>query len=287
MTMAFLNGAFMPLDQASISPLDRGFLLGDGVYEIIPVFGGRLFRLEAHLNRLFNSLRLIHLDIPYTREQLTDILQALVTQNGGKNQSVYLQITRGNEPSPIRTHAFPAQITPTIFITSKPSHTNSKAELVKGVKAITLADNRWDNCEIKAITLLANVLNTQAAQQAGAKDAILIRNGHAIEGASSNIFIVKDGLIITPPLSPIILGGVTRSLVIELAQKHQMPLREADIPESDLATADELWITSSTKDILPVLQLNDAPVSDGKPGPVWHTLIDYYLDYRDYLRKTP
>ena len=283
MTMVYLNGKYLPIEQATVSVRDRGFLLGDGVYEVIPVFAGRLFRYKEHIERLQNSLRLTRLSFDTTA--LQPVIQQLIEKNGGGDQSVYIQITRGIDPNPVRKHSFPTCIEPTIYISSSTLHFKNKAELAQGAKAITLTDVRWQRCHIKAITLLANVLDAQTAKDEGAIDAILIRDGYALEGASSNLFMIKKGLIITPPLNEHILGGITRSFVLELAAKNNIPFQERDIHETELSTADELWFTSSTKDIVPILTLNNKSVGTGQPGAVWQHMIDLYLDYREQLRE--
>lgn len=278
MTTAYLNGEFLPLAEARISPMDRGFLFGDGVYEVIPVYNNHAFRLEQHLDRLTRSLAAIQLNIPLTQADWKKIIGELIQRNGGGDQSVYLQCTRG--PSPIRDHAFPEKITPTIFAYSMPLYTRTIAELSKGISAITVHDIRWQRCDIKAITLLPNILMRQQAIENGAQEAILINNGYAIEGSSMNLFIIKNNIIMTAPLSQQILGGITRDLVLELAQQNNYAYQEINIPEQDLYTADEIWLTSSNREIMPVLKLNNQPVNNGLPGPLWHKMIQHYHAFK-------
>lgn len=280
--MVFLNGDMLPVEDASISVLDRGFLLGDGVYEVIPAYGGKLFRLQQHLKRLQDSLDAIRIPNPYAMDEWRDILQQLVNEGGMDDQSVYLQITRGVAAK--RDHTFPQGITPTVFAMSNPVSTTSKDILEKGVAAITLDDIRWKRCDIKAITLLANVILKQEAHDAGAVEAILIKDGHALEGAASNLFIVQNNIIITQPKGPQLLPGVTRDLVLELAVKNNMNFEERPISEQELLLANEIWLTSSTKEILPVCLLNDTPVGDGNPGPVWKKISALYRQYKVELR---
>lgn len=283
MSTAWLNGRFLPLADAHVSVLDRGFLFGDGIYEVIPVYGGRLFRLPQHLKRLRNSLDGVRITNPMSDSEWETMLKELVTRNEGSDQAVYLQVTRGVAPK--RDHAFPAGIQPTVFGMSNTLTVNREAAAEQGVRAITLDDIRWSLCNLKAITLLPNVLLRQQAIEADTAEAILINKGKAIEGAASNLFIVKNGLLITPPNSNCLLPGVTRDLVIELAANNSIPYREADIPADDLFKADEIWLTSSTREISPVIQLDNTAVGDGKPGPLWQKILVLYRDYTDAVRR--
>lgn len=283
MTTAYLNGTFLPLEDASVPVMDRGFLFGDGVYEVIPVYGGKLFRLAHHLQRLRNSLQAIRIDNPLTDSGWETMLTELVSRNVTPDQAVYLQVTRGVAAK--RDHAFPADIRPTLFAMSTPMATSADIDSIAGATAITLPDIRWKLCNIKAITLLPNVMLRQQALDAGAVEAILIKDGYAIEGAASNIFIVKNGLLITPPNGPALLPGITRDLIIELAARHAIPFREADITEAELFGADEIWLTSSTREMSPVTLLDDTIISAGKPGPLWKHMISLYQDYKAALRS--
>ncbi len=282
MPNVYLNGRFLPLAEATVSVLDRGFLFGDGVYEVIPVYGGRLFRLDEHLVRLDNSLSGIRLANPLARNAWSDLLERLVSENGGGDLSVYLQITRGAAPK--RDHAFPAGVAATVFAMANPLAPPDAALLEAGVSAITLDDIRWRLCDIKAITLLPNVLLRQQAVDASAAEAILIRDGCAVEGAASNLFIVADDVLITPPKGPCLLPGITRDLILELAATHGIATREADIPVATLHRASEVWLTSSTREILPVTRLDQHPVGDGTPGAVWRRMNTHYQTYKSGLR---
>jgi len=277
MGTVFLNGSFLPLEQATISPLDRGFIFGDGVYEVIPVYGGRLFRLEEHLLRLDGSLAGIRLASPHTHGEWMRILAGLVERNRGGDQSVYLQITRGAAK---RDHAFPRDCAPTVFAMSSPLVPVPAEVRQTGIAAITLPDIRWQYCHLKTIALLPNILLRQQALDQGAAEAILIRDGEATEGAASNLFIVKDGALLTPPKGPRLLPGITRDLIMELAAQHSIPQREAAVTADDLARADEVWLSSSTKEILPVTRLDGHAVGAGVPGPLWRRMIDWYQDYK-------
>lgn len=281
MQTVFLNGAFMPAEQATVSVLDRGFIFGDGVYEVIPAYGRHLFRLDQHLDRLQNSLDAVRIPNPMARERWHEILNNLVLLNDGEYQSVYLHITRGVAK---RDHAFPEKITPTVFAMSNPLTPPTLEQLEDGITAITLNDTRWLNCHIKAISLLPNILLRQQAIDANSTEAILIRDGYATEGAASNIFIVKDDTVITPPKGPLLLPGITRDLVLELAQSNYIKWSEKNISRDELESADEVWITSSTKEILPVTFLNERRVGDGLPGPVWRVMIALYQEYKHRLR---
>jgi D-alanine transaminase len=284
MGFAYLNGEFLPLEQARVSVLDRGFLFGDGVYEVIPAYGGRLFRLAQHLKRLDNSLRAIRMTPPHSHHDWAGILTRLLDPERTLDQSVYLQITRGTAPK--RDHAIPADVAPTVFAMATPIPPPDPRNLERGVGAVTHADLRWLRCDIKAITLLANVLLRQAAADADAMEAILVREGLATEGAASNLFVVDGGVILTPPKGPLLLPGVTRDLVLELAREAGLPHREANVPESLLRIASEIWLSSSTKEILPVTTLDGQSVGDGRPGPVWRRMSSLYQAFKQQLRDT-
>jgi D-alanine transaminase len=284
----YLNGVFLPLEEACVPVTDRGFLFGDGVYEVIPAYGGRLFRLPHHLQRLQNSLDGIRLANPLGSAEWESMFNELLARNrdaaGPDNdQSVYLQVTRGCATR--RDHSFPETISPTVYATSNPIALPDPAIEQNGVAAITLNDIRWQRCDIKAITLLPNVLLRQQAVDRGAAEAILIRDGQVIEGSSSNVFVVENDTIITPPKSERMLPGITRDLVLELAAKHGLPYAEADIDTAMLERAEEVWITSSTREIVPVTQLNSSAIGDGRPGPVWKTITGRYRDYKRAVRE--
>lgn len=281
--IVYLNGKFLPLDQARVPVLDRGFIFGDGVYEVIPVYGGRLFRLAQHLQRLDQSLAGIRLTNPLTHAQWQDVLAELVRRNtdaGNPDQSIYLQITRGAAK---RDFGLPKDLQPTVFAMSNPMPAPA-AQAAQGVAAITRPDIRWQYCHIKAITLLAANLLRQEALDQGAVEAILIRDGEVTEGAASNVFIVKNNVLITPPTGPKLLPGITRDLIVELAAAHGIACEERTITEQELRDADEVWLTSSTKEILPVTRLDGRPVAQGTPGPMWQRMIALYQDYKRTLR---
>lgn len=272
----YLNGEFLPIEAAKVSVMDRGFLFGDGVYEVIPVYGGKPFRLAEHLARLENSLQGIRMDSPLSAEAWEKIFRQLIS--GDHDQSIYLQVTRGAPPK--RDHAFPKDTAPTVFVMCTPIAPIPAS----GVCAMTVPDIRWQWCHIKAITLLANVLQRQQAVDAGCAEAILIRDGHAIEGAASNLFVVLGDTIVTPPKGNDILPGITRDLTVEIARDHGVPCEERPIRLEELEAANEVWVTSSTREILPVVNLNGKPVGLGEVGPVWHRINTLYQELKQRLR---
>lgn len=277
MADVFLNGDFLAAEQAQISVFDRGFLLGDGVYEVIPVYAGHYFELDAHLTRLQASLDGVRMKNPMSNADWTTVLEELAERNGGGDQSVYLQVTRGVAP---RDHVFPDNVEPTAFAMSNPLHPVPEKYKQQGVKAITLEDIRWNKCNVKAITLLPNSLLKQQALEAGAQEALLIRDGYLTEGAASNAYVVIDGTIYTSPKDEKVLPGITREVVIKLANDNGIPLLEQAPTEQQLKSADEIWMSSSTKEVLPITQLDDAVVGEGKPGPVWQKIDALYQQYK-------
>lgn len=277
MNEVFLNGEFVAADQAKVSVFDRGFLLGDGVYEVIPVYAGRCFRLEGHLLRLQNSLAGVRMANPLSDLDWQSMIEALVERNGGGDQSVYLQVTRGVAP---RDHVFPKNVTPTAFAMSNPLQPVPESYKIKGIAAITVPDIRWQNCHIKAITLLPNSLLKQQAQDAGAQEALLIRDGYLTEGSASNAYAVIAGQIYTAPKDEKVLPGITRDLVLELAAKANIPIVEQAVSEQQLRDADEIWVSSSTKEVLPVTTLDGAAVNSGQPGDVWKKMDKLYQQYK-------
>lgn len=278
MATVYLNGEYLPAEQAKVSVFDRGFLFGDGVYEVIPVYQGHCFELEGHLARLQRSLDGVRINNPLTDVEWSEMIQTLIDRNGGGDQAVYLQVTRGVAP---RDHLFPANATPSVFVMSNPMQPIPDAFKAQGIKCITLPDIRWQRCDIKAITLLANSLLKQQAHEQGAQEALLIKDGHLTEGAASNAYIVKNGVIYTPEKNAEVLPGITRDVVLRLAEQAGIELHQQMITEAELHDADEIWISSSTREMLPVTLLDDHPVGNGQPGPVWQRLIALY----QYLKQ--
>lgn len=284
MTIVYLNGEFLPEESARVPVNDRGFVFGDGVYEVIPAYGGRLFRLEEHLLRLQHSLDGVRINNPLSVEQWRQMLTELLERNDGARQdmSVYLQVTRGVAK---RDHAFPAGVTPTVYASASPISPLSQQACDEGVAVVCLPDIRWQHCNIKAITLLPNVLLRQQAVDAGAVEAILVRDGLVTEGAASNVFMVRDGVIVTPPKSQYLLPGITRDLVLEIAQSAGLKVLEQCFTPEELRQADEIWLTSSTREVVAVTRLDGAPVGDGRPGAVWAQVYALYQDYKQRLRE--
>ena len=281
--MIYLNGSFIPIEDARISVLDRGFIFGDGVYEVIPVYSHIPFRLAEHLRRLQKSLDGIQLKNPHTDIEWEKLITQIIANNEGEDQSIYLHITRGVAP---RNHAFPKEVAPTIFIMSSPLIAAPKELIVTGVSAITANDNRWSRCDIKAISLLPNVLLRQMASDSDAIETLLLRDGFLSEGSASNIFIVKNKILLVPPKSNLMLPGITYDVVLELAVKYQIPYEIREISENDLRSSDEILLTSSTKEIMSITLLDGKKVGNGKPGEVFAQLYQHYQNFKiSIMRK--
>lgn len=265
-----LNGEWPALREARISPLDRGFLYADAVYEVIPVFAGRPFRFAAHFDRLDASLAAIRLRNPHERDAWRRLLRELVERNGGGNQYVYLQVSRGAEYG--RNHAPLPQVAPTVFAFCAPLPRASAGQRERGIACITAEDTRWARCDIKSVALLANVLLRQQAVDAGAQEAILLRDGRLTEASSSAVHVVLDGVLVTPPHSPRILPGTTRTVVEELADRCGIRRVEREVGVAELRGAAEILLSAATRDVSSVTLLDGAAVGDGRPGPVWRQL---------------
>jgi D-alanine transaminase len=282
--ICYLNGEFQKLRDARVSPLDRAFLFGDSVYEVLPVFRGRMFRFREHFDRLARSLKEIGLPSPHTHAQWLEILEDLIKRNGSGEMYVYVQVTRGMEYG--RNHAFPEQVVPGVFAMAAPLPPLTDELRANGVSAITVEDFRWARCDIKSTALLANVLMKQRAAEAGTQEAIIVRDGDVMEGSSTSIFVVKDGKIATPPNSNRILPGTTREVALELADgAMQVTIRRIGIDE--LRAADEVWMSAATRDVLPVTRIDGRPVGTGKPGPVWQRMNAAFNALRERLAGTP
>ena len=281
--VVYLNGEYLPQSQAKVSVLDRGFLFGDGVYEVIPVFGGKPLRLDAHLERLQRSMGKVSLRNPLSRQQWTDVFQQLLEQNPGDDRSIYLQVTRG--AAPLRDLSVAQDIAPTVFIMVNDIKPVDYAQLENGIEAVTIDDFRWHACDIKSVSLIANVIIRLQANALQVADAVMVRDGLVTEGTASNIFVVHKGVISTPPKSERLLPGITRDLVIELAQANGFDVNERDIREGELQSADEIWLTSSTREIAPVVKLDNRDVGEGVAGEYWKKMIAIYQDYKRELRN--
>jgi len=282
----YLNGHYMPIEEAKISVMDRGFIFGDGVYEVIPVYSKKAFRLQSHLERLQHSLDGIKLANPHSNAEWTAIIGKLIALNSAQDQYLYLHITRGVAK---RDHAFPnPSVAPTVFMMSNPLLTPPKALLQTGVGAITAADNRWLRCDIKSIALLPNVLLRQVAVDAGCAETILIRdNKFMTEGSASNIFVVKNGTLLAPPKNNLMLPGITYDVILELAATNDIPYEIRKIDVMEVSTADELLLTSSTKEVLAITTLDDKPVGSGKPGAMFAKLHKLYQAFKHSVMRTP
>jgi D-alanine transaminase len=281
--IAYLNGEYLPRNQARLPVTDRGLLFGDSVYEVVPAYGSRPFRVEHHLQRLDRSLAAIRMDNPLSHEEWRLVFDRLSEQLPGQDQSIYLQVTRGAYPQ--RNHVIPAKIEPNVLAFTSPNPPRDTEKAQRGISAITLEDIRWHRCDIKATALLANVLARAQATEEGADEAILIRDGAAMEGTASNLFVVSNGLLITPPDSEELLPGITRDLVLELAQEAGVPFAQAAIDAADLETADEIWLTSSTREVSAVVELNGRPVGSGRPGELWQRMDALFQACKERLRQ--
>lgn len=281
--IVYLNGDYLPIEQATVSVLDRGFLFGDGIYEVIPVFGRRPLRIDEHLQRLKNSLSRISLENPFDDKDWKAIFDQLLEKNPGEDRAIYMQITRGKHP--VRDLKIQPGKQPTIFMMVLQVGAIDVDVLAKGIETVTIDDFRWHACDIKSISLVANVMMREQATQAGVIDAILVRDSFVTEGTASNFFMVKSGVLSTPPTSQHLLPGITRDLVLELAQKNGIECEVRQIAESELDDADEIWLTSSTREIAPVIRLNGKDVGEAKAGLVWQKMIHIYQDYKQELRQ--
>jgi D-alanine transaminase len=279
--LSYLNGEFVPLREARISPLDRGFLYSDGVYEVMPVYGGRPFRFEAHAARLTRSLAEIQMEDPHTRAEWRELIGTLITRNGDGDQYVYWQVTRGAEFG--RNHAPLPKIPRTVFAFCAPLPVTSAETLEQGVACVTAEDTRWARCDVKSVSLLANILLRQLAVEADAAETILLRGEELMEASSSAVHIVAGGVIVSPPKSHKILPGTTRSAMEEVATKAGMQYTAARISEQQLRSADEIWISAATREVQPVTLLDGLPVGTGKPGPAWRRIYEEWQRYKREL----
>lgn len=264
--ICFLNGEFLPLSEAKISVLDRGFIFGDGVYEYVPVIKRRPYRLQGHLLRLERSCQAIGLTNPYSEAQWGEIITQLIAKHPQDDQAIYFQITRGVAK---RDHAFPKGVAPTVFMMSNPLLHPTREQLENGVKAYTFEDVRWHRCDIKTISLLGNVLAREFAASKGGAEVVMFRNGMLTEASASNVFVVKNGRILSPPKDNHILPGITLDGVFDLSAKAGIPLEVRPVPAAQVWEADELWLSSSSKGILAITSLDDKPVGNGKVGPLF------------------
>jgi len=275
--MVFLNGRLLPIEQATVSVLDRGFIFGDGVYELVPVYSRVPFRLDEHLARLERSLGEAKIRNPHTRAQWRSHIYSLVDAQAFDDQSIYFQVTRGVAK---RDHAFPKGAEPTVFMMANPLVNPPQEQVERGAAAVSAVDNRWLRCDIKSISLIGNVLLRQLSAEAGAAETILFRDGKLTEASASNVFVVRRGVIESPPKSHLILPGITYDVVAELARANGLPLEFKAVAEAEVRSADEIWVTSSSKEVLAVVALDGKPVGDGRPGPVFRRMYQLYQDFK-------
>jgi D-alanine transaminase len=274
--IVYLNGAFLPIEEARIPVLDRGFIYGDGVYEYIPVYRRQAFRLPQHLARLQHSLDGIRLANPHTDAEWTSIVAELVARQPFDDQGVYFQVTRGVAK---RDHAFPTGIAPTVFMMSNPLATPSAEQVERGVAVVTAEDNRWRHCDLKTISLVGNVLMRQLAADAGAVETVMFRDGNLTEASASNVLVVIGAGIVAPPKDNLILPGITYGATYEFARDGGLPFEIRPVPKAEALAADEMWLTSSTKEVLAVTSIDGRPFAGGAPGPMFrkmHTLFQQH-----------
>jgi D-alanine transaminase len=280
--MVFLNGKFLPIEEAKIPVLDRGFIFGDGVYEVVPVYSRVAFRLDEHLARLERSLGEARIRNPHSRAQWRDILYRVADAQPFEDQAVYFQVTRGVAK---RDHVFPKDAEPTVFMMSNPLVTPPKELVQKGGSAITAHDNRWLRCDIKSISLIGNCLLRQLSGEQGAAETILFRDGQLTEASASNVFIVRRGVIASPPKSNLILPGITYDVLIELARANGLPLELRELSEAEVRAADEIWVSSSSKEVLAIVSLDGVKVGDGRPGPLFARMYQLYQEFKQKVMR--
>jgi len=280
--MVFLNGKFVPIDEARVSVLDRGFIFGDGVYELVPVYSRVPFRLDEHLARLERSLAEARIRNPHSRAQWRKVIYQLIDAQPFDDQGVYFQVTRGVAK---RDHAFPKNAEPTVFMMSNPLVNPPQPQVEGGAAAVSAQDNRWLRCDIKSISLIGNVLLRQLSAEADAAETILFRDGRLTEASASNVFIVARGLILSPPKSSLILPGITYDVVAELARASAMPLEFREVTDAEVRAADEIWVTSSSKEVLAIVSLDGRKVGEGRPGPVFRRIYALYQEFKQKVMR--
>jgi D-alanine transaminase len=276
--VAFINGAFVPLAEAKVSIEDRGFQFGDGVYEVIRTYKGSPFALETHLARLDRSAKALDLTQPYSSAEWTDHVLEGIRRAAYPEAKIYIQVTRGVAP---RDHAYSAEVTPTVVMTVREFHPLDRSIQAAGVEAMTMEDIRWGRCDIKSVNLLANVLARQQVKQARVFEAILVREGLVTEGAISNVMVVHGGTVVTAPEGPRILSGVTRAVVLNLAQSEDLPVQERFVAQSELYDADEVFLTGTTVEVLAVVRIDGKVIGNGRPGPIAQRLAASFTNRVD------
>ena len=274
----YLNGQFGPIEEAKVSVLDRGFIYGDGVYELIPAYRRQPFRLPQHLARLQRSLDGIRLPNPHTDAEWEALIRAVIARQSFDDQGVYLQVTRGVAK---RDHAFPKGVTPTVFLMSNPLVTPSPAQVEAGVAVVTAEDNRWRRCDLKTISLVGNVLMRQLAADHDALETVMFRDGFLTEASASNVLVVIGGRIVAPPTDNLILPGITYDAVVEFAREGGLPFEMRPVSKAEALAADEMWLSSSTKEVLAITTVDGKPFAGGRPGPMFRRM------WALYQQKTP
>ncbi len=271
--VVYLNGELTPLSEARIPVLDRGFIFGDGIYEVIPIYHGKPFRGSQHLARLGRSLASIGIPNPHDEAGWLAVIARVVAANGLADQMIYIQVTRGVAK---RAHAFPQTVTPTVLVMTNPMALPPAATVERGVACITIEDRRWLNCQIKSTSLLGNVLAAQAAAEAGVTEAIQFRDGWLTEASSSNVWVVSRGRLVAPPKDNLILEGIRYGLMEELCAALDISLEARRISREEVFAADEVILSSASKEFLPVVEIDGKTIGNGVPGPVFARLYAGY-----------
>ncbi|MES2069910.1 MAG: D-amino acid aminotransferase [Pseudomonadota bacterium] len=271
--LVYLNGAYTPISEAKIPVLDRGFIFGDGIYEVIPVYGRKMFRSDQHLARLFRSLASVGIANPHSKEEWLQLIAKVMDAHEAEDQMVYLQVTRGVAK---RAHAFPQDVQPTVFIMTNPITLPSDALRARGAACVSMEDKRWLRCEIKSTSLLGNVLAAQNAAEHAVTESIQFRDGFLTEAASSNVWIVKDGVLMGPPKDNLILEGIRYGLIEELCKANNIPLLARRIHREEVFAADEVLLSSATKEVLAVVSIDGQTIGKGQPGPIYQSLYAAY-----------
>jgi len=271
--IVYLNGQFTPLSEAKVPVLDRGFIFGDGIYEVIPVYGRKMFRAEQHLARLFRSLAAIGIPNPHDQTDWLTLIGQVMDAHSAPDQMVYIQVTRGVAR---RAHAFPKEVTPTIFIMTNPIVLPSAEARAEGVACVTMEDKRWLHCDIKSISLLGNVLAAQNAAEHEVAESIQFRDDYLTEASSSNVWIVKEGVLMGPPKDHLILQGIRYGLLEELCARQAIPMQACRITRAQVFAADEVILSSATKEVLAVTKLDAQTIGNGLPGPIYQQLYTAY-----------
>jgi D-alanine transaminase len=281
--MVFLNGSLLPIEEAKVPVLDRGFIFGDGVYELVPVYSRVPFRLDEHLARLEHSLGEVRIRNPYSRAQWREFIFRLIDAQAFEDQGIYFQVTRGVAK---RDHSFPKNAEPTVFMMSNPLVNPPAEQVQKGAIAVSAVDNRWLRCDIKSISLIGNCLLRQLSAEIGGAETVLFRDGKLTEASASNVFIVKQGVIVSPAKDNLILPGITYDVIAELARANGLPLEFRDVTEAEVRAADEVWVTSSSKEVLAIVELDGRKIADGKPGPVFRRMHQLYQEFKQKVMRS-